>query len=259
MVIKIDDIDLQETLGFVARAPRWATAFKFPAQEQITVVREVEFQVGRTGAITPVARLEPVLVAGVTVSNATLHNADEIERLGLRIGDTVIVRRAGDVIPQVVGVLEDRRPQDAREVVFPLHCPVCGSDVERVEGEAVARCTGGLICGAQRKEALKHFVSRRALDVEGMGDKIIEQLVDKEYVKNPADLFRLSAGILTGFGSHGAEIGAEHGQCAGEIQTDHLRSLPVCAGHSRGWRGDRRQRRRISDRSRSCSPPISRR
>lgn len=198
VVIKIDDIDLQETLGFVARAPRWATAFKFPAQEQITVVREVEFQVGRTGAITPVARLEPVLVAGVTVSNATLHNADEIERLGLRIGDTVIVRRAGDVIPQVVGVLEDRRPQDAREVVFPLHCPVCGSDVERVEGEAVARCTGGLICGAQRKEALKHFVSRRALDVEGMGDKIIEQLVDKEYVKNPADLFRLSAGILTG-------------------------------------------------------------
>jgi DNA ligase (NAD+) len=162
------------------------------------VVREVEFQVGRTGAITPVARLEPVLVAGVTVSNATLHNADEIERLGLRIGDTVIVRRAGDVIPQVVGVLEDHRPQDAREVVFPLHCPVCGSDVERVEGEAVARCTGGLICGAQRKEALKHFVSRRALDVEGMGDKIIEQLVDKEYVKNPADLFRLSAGILTG-------------------------------------------------------------
>jgi DNA ligase, NAD-dependent len=198
VVIKIDDIDLQETLGFVARAPRWATAFKFPAQEQITVVREVEFQVGRTGAITPVARLEPVLVAGVTVSNATLHNADEIERLGLRIGDTVIVRRAGDVIPQVVGVLEDRRPQDAREVVFPLHCPVCGSDVERVEGEAVARCTGGLICGAQRKEALKHFVSRRALDVEGMGDKIIEQLVDKEYVKNPADLFRLSAGMLTG-------------------------------------------------------------
>ena len=198
VVVKIDDIDLQETLGFVARAPRWATAFKFPAQEQITVVREVEFQVGRTGAITPVARLEPVLVAGVTVSNATLHNADEIERLGLRIGDTVIVRRAGDVIPQVVGVLEDRRPQDAREVAFPRHCPVCGSDVERVEGEAVARCTGGLICAAQRKEALKHFVSRRALDVEGMGDKIIEQLVEKEYVKNPADLFRLSAGILTG-------------------------------------------------------------
>ncbi|MGL6020479.1 MAG: NAD-dependent DNA ligase LigA [Gibbsiella quercinecans] len=198
VVVKIDDIDLQEQLGFVARAPRWATAYKFPAQEQITIVRDVEFQVGRTGAVTPVARLEPVLVAGVTVSNATLHNADEIERLGLRIGDTVIVRRAGDVIPQVVGVLEDRRPQDARDIVFPQHCPVCGSDVERVEGEAVARCTGGLICAAQRKEALKHFVSRRAMDVDGMGDKIIEQLVEKEYVKTPADLFRLSAGILTG-------------------------------------------------------------
>ncbi len=198
VVVKIDSLDIQETLGFVARAPRWATAFKFPAQEQITLVKDVEFQVGRTGAITPVARLEPVLVAGVMVSNATLHNADEIERLGLRIGDTVIIRRAGDVIPQVVGVVLAERPDNAREVVFPLHCPVCHSDVERVEGEAVARCTGGLICGAQRKEALKHFVSRRALDVDGMGDKIIDQLVEKEYVKNPADLFRLTAGKLTG-------------------------------------------------------------
>lgn len=198
VVVKIDSLDIQETLGFVARAPRWATAFKFPAQEQITQVKDVEFQVGRTGAITPVARLEPVLVAGVMVSNATLHNADEIERLGLRIGDKVIVRRAGDVIPQVVGVVMDERPENAREVIFPTHCPVCNSDVERVEGEAVARCTGGLICGAQRKEALKHFVSRRALDVDGMGDKIIDQLVEKEYVKNPADLFRLTAGKLTG-------------------------------------------------------------
>ncbi|TPG63301.1 NAD-dependent DNA ligase LigA [Ewingella americana] len=198
VVVKIDSLDIQETLGFVARAPRWATAFKFPAQEQITRVKDVEFQVGRTGAITPVARLEPVLVAGVMVSNATLHNADEIERLGLRIGDTVIVRRAGDVIPQVVGVVLAERPENAREVLFPTHCPVCNSDVERVEGEAVARCTGGLICGAQRKEALKHFVSRRALDVDGMGDKIIDQLVEKEYVKNPADLFRLTAGKLTG-------------------------------------------------------------
>lgn len=158
----------------------------------------MRIQVGRTGAITPVARLEPVQVAGVMVSNATLHNADEIDRLGLRIGDTVIIRRAGDVIPQVVGVVLAERPENAREVVFPTHCPVCNSDVERVEGEAVARCTGGLICGAQRKEALKHFVSRRALDVDGMGDKIIDQLVEKEYVKNPADLFRLSAGKLTG-------------------------------------------------------------
>lgn len=198
VVIKVDSLALQETLGFVARAPRWAVAFKFPAQEQMTFVRDVEFQVGRTGAITPVARLEPVQVAGVLVSNATLHNADEIERLGLRIGDRVVIRRAGDVIPQVVGVVESERPENTSEIVFPTHCPVCASDVERVEGEAVARCTGGLICGAQRKEALKHFVSRRALDVDGMGDKIIDQLVEKEYVHTPADLFRLTAGKLTG-------------------------------------------------------------
>lgn len=198
VVIKVDSLALQEQLGFVARAPRWAVAFKFPAQEQMTFVRDVEFQVGRTGAITPVARLEPVHVAGVLVSNATLHNADEIARLGLRIGDKVVIRRAGDVIPQVVNVVLSERPEDTREIEFPTHCPVCNSDVERVEGEAVTRCTGGLICGAQRKEALKHFVSRRALDVEGMGDKIIDQLVDKEYVHTPADLFRLSAGKLTG-------------------------------------------------------------
>ncbi|MFS1538448.1 MAG: NAD-dependent DNA ligase LigA [Candidatus Phlomobacter fragariae] len=196
VVVKVDPLQLQEELGFVARAPRWATALKFPAQEQITLLHDVEFQVGRTGAITPVARLEPIQVAGVIVSNATLHNADEIERLGVRIGDIVVIRRAGDVIPQIVNVLTDRRPTDRREIRFPIHCPVCASAIERIEGEAVIRCTGGLICAAQRKGALKHFVSRRAMDIEGMGDKIIDQLVDKGYVTTAADLYRLNLDIL---------------------------------------------------------------
>ncbi|GKW50583.1 NAD-dependent DNA ligase LigA [Halomonas sp. NCCP-2165] len=194
VVIKVDDLRLQRELGFVARAPRWAIAFKFPAQEQVTRLNDVEFQVGRTGAITPVARLEPVAVAGVTVANATLHNADEIARLGVRIGDSVAIRRAGDVIPQVVRVVS---PAEAgREIAFPERCPVCDSQIERLEGEAVARCSGGLYCAAQRKEALKHFASRRALDIEGLGVKLIDQLVERDWVKTPADLFRLRAAHL---------------------------------------------------------------
>ena len=190
-VLKINSIALQQELGFIAKAPRWAIAYKFPAQEEMTVLNDVEFQVGRTGAITPVAKLEPVFVAGVTVSNATLHNGDEIERLNIAIGDTVIIRRAGDVIPQIIGVVHERRPANAKQIVFPTTCPVCGSAVTRIDGEAVARCTGGLFCDAQRKEALKHFVSRKAMDIDGVGAKLIEQLVDRELIHTPADLFKL--------------------------------------------------------------------
>lgn len=196
-VLKINDITLQEKLGFISKAPRWAIAYKFPAQEELTRLNDVEFQVGRTGAITPVAKLEPVFVAGVTVSNATLHNGDEIERLDIAIGDTVVIRRAGDVIPQIIGVLHDRRPADARPIIFPKTCPVCDSAIVRIEGEAVARCTGGLFCAAQRKEALKHFVSRKAMDIDGVGGKLIEQLVDRELVHTPADLFKLDLTTLT--------------------------------------------------------------
>ena len=195
-VLKVNDIALQEQLGFISRSPRWAIAYKFPAQEEMTVLNDVEFQVGRTGAITPVAKLEPVFVAGVTVSNATLHNGDEIERLGIAIGDTVIIRRAGDVIPQIIGVVTERRPINVKKIVFPTACPVCESAVVRVDGEAVARCTGGLFCEAQRKEALKHFVSRKAMDIEGVGEKLIEQLMTSELMKTPADLFKLDKTIL---------------------------------------------------------------
>ncbi|GAB1144208.1 MAG: NAD-dependent DNA ligase LigA [Shewanella algae] len=197
VVFKVNSIEAQQTLGFVSRAPRWAIAYKFPAQEEMTLLEGVDFQVGRTGAVTPVARLKPVFVGGVTVSNATLHNADEIARLGVKVGDTVIIRRAGDVIPQVVAVVPEKRPEGAKEISFPEQCPVCGSQVERLEGEAVARCSGGLFCEAQRKEAIKHFASRKALDIDGMGDKIVEQLIDKELVESPADLFSLTASALT--------------------------------------------------------------
>lgn len=192
VVYKVDSLRLQQELGFVSRAPRWAIAHKFPAQEEMTEVAAVEFQVGRTGAVTPVARLEPVFVGGVTVSNATLHNIDELHRKDVRVGDTVIVRRAGDVIPEVASVVVSQRPEGTRRVQLPKKCPVCGSRVAREEGETVARCTGGLFCAAQRAEALKHFVSRRALDIEGLGAKLIEQLVRADHLKTPANIFQLT-------------------------------------------------------------------
>jgi DNA ligase (NAD+) len=196
VVYKVDDLELQRTLGFVSRAPRWAIAHKFPAEEALTTVRDIEFQVGRTGALTPVARLEPVFVGGVTVSNATLHNMDELVRKDVRVGDTVVIRRAGDVIPEVARVLPERRVAGAVLVKLPKVCPVCGSPVVREAEQAVARCTGGRLCAAQRKEEIKHFASRRALDIQGLGDKLVEQLVDRDWVRTPADLFALPADQL---------------------------------------------------------------
>ncbi|MGB8692753.1 MAG: NAD-dependent DNA ligase LigA [Steroidobacteraceae bacterium] len=191
VVYKINALADQLALGQVARAPRWAIAHKFPADEALTVLREVEFQVGRTGVLTPVARLEPVLVGGASVSNATLHNMDEIERKDVRCGDTVVIRRAGDVIPEVVRVVPERRPPGARRVQLPAQCPVCGAQVERLAGESAARCTNGFNCAAQLKEALLHFASRRALDIEGLGDRLVDQLVDRGLVRTPADLYAL--------------------------------------------------------------------
>lgn len=191
VVFKVNDRDYQHQLGFVARAPRWAIARKFPAEEAFTELLDVEFQVGRTGVITPVARLRPVFVGGVTVSNATLHNRDEILRLGLMIGDTVVVRRAGDVIPQVARVVPDRRPSNIRHIVFPDVCPICNSPVQNIEGEAAVRCTGGLVCPAQRKQVIKHFASREAMDIDGLGDKLVDQLVDAGCVKSLPDIYRL--------------------------------------------------------------------
>jgi len=191
IVFKVNNLELQQKLGFISKAPRWAIAHKFPAQEEMTVLLDIDLQVGRTGAITPVARLEPVFVGGVTVSNATLHNFDEVRRLDVRKGDTVMIRRAGDVIPQVVSVVLDRRPTITKAYFAPKLCPVCGSVVEREEDEAVLRCMGGLICGAQQREAIKHFASRKAMDIEGLGDKLVEQLVDEGLIDNVSGLYTL--------------------------------------------------------------------
>lgn len=193
VVYKVDVFEQQQRLGFVSRAPRWAIAHKFPAQEEMTTVEDIEWQVGRTGAVTPVARLAPIFVGGVTVSNATLHNFDELKRKDVRVGDTVIVRRAGDVIPEVARVVSERRRKGARKPKLPTRCPICGSDVVRADGEVVARCSGGLFCSAQRVEAIKHFASRRAMDIEGLGSKLVEQLVDSESVTTPGDLYELTA------------------------------------------------------------------
>ena len=198
VVYKVNNLAAQERLGYVARAPRFAIAHKFPAEEATTVVLAIEVQVGRTGALTPVARLAPVFVGGVTITNATLHNEDELRRKDVRVGDTVIVRRAGDVIPEVVTVLKDKRPRNAAEFKMPATCPVCGSAVVRLPDEAVARCSGGLICPAQRKQALLHFASRRAMDIEGLGEKLVDQLVDNDLVKTAADLYRMGFVALAG-------------------------------------------------------------
>jgi DNA ligase (NAD+) len=198
VVFKVNRLQQQQSLGFVARAPRWAIARKFPAQQRETRVLGIEVQVGRTGALTPVARLQPVFVGGVTVTNATLHNEEEVQRKDVRSGDAVIVRRAGDVIPEVVSVIREKRPAGATKFHLPVTCPVCHSHVVRLEGEAVARCSGGLFCPAQRKEAIKHFASRRALDIEGLGDKLVEQLVEKERVSHVSDLYRLTVDDLAG-------------------------------------------------------------
>ncbi len=208
VVYKVDRLDWQRDLGFVARAPRWAVAHKFPAQEETTVVNDVQFYVGRTGALTPVAHVAPVFVGGVTVSNITLHNMDDVARKDVRIGDTVVVRRAGDVIPEIVRVIPEQRPPMRAVVELPARCPVCNSHVVRTEGEAVARCSGGLVCAAQRLGAIRHFASRRAMDVDGLGERLVEQLIESGRVTTPADLYTLTADEVAGLERMGPKSAA---------------------------------------------------
>lgn len=223
VVYKVDDLRLQQQLGFVTREPRWAVAHKYPAQEEITQVLAIDVQVGRTGKLTPVAKLAPVFVGGVTVTNATLHNEDEARRKDVRVGDTVVVRRAGDVIPEVVSVMADKRLHEAQIFSMPRHCPVCGSEAEREEGEADWRCTGGLFCPAQRKQALLHFAQRRALDIEGLGDKLVDQLVDSARVQTLPDLYRLQLADLAGM-DRMAEKSAQN--LLDALATSRLTTLP---------------------------------
>ncbi len=230
VVYKVNSLALQKRLGFVTREPRWAVAHKYPAHEEATIVRDVEFQVGRTGALTPVARLEPVFVGGVTVSNATLHNMDELRRKDVRIGDTVVVRRAGDVIPEVVQVIAERRPKNAHIIHLPKQCPVCGSEVEQSEDEAVARCSGGLFCAAQRKEALRHFASRRAMDIEGLGSKLIDQLVDVGMLRTPADIYSLKLNQLAGLERMGEKSAANVFDAIEKSKTTTLRRFLYAIG-----------------------------
>lgn len=230
VVYKLDDLAAREELGYVARAPRWAVAHKFPAQEAETDLLDVEWQVGRTGAVTPVARLAPVFVGGATVANATLHNHDEVLRKDLHIGDRVIVRRAGDVIPEVLSVRRDRRPDHARPVTLPAACPVCGSAIERVDGEAVARCTGGLSCRAQLHAGLLHAVSRRALDIEGLGEKLLQQLIEEGQVRDPADLFALSVETLASMERMGEKSAANVHQALEKARQTSLPRLIFALG-----------------------------
>jgi DNA ligase (NAD+) len=226
VVYKVDARADQERLGFVSRAPRWALAHKFPAEEATTLLTGIDFQVGRTGALTPVARLKPVFVGGVTVSNATLHNMDEVQRKDVRAGDTVVIRRAGDVIPEVVRVVPDDAHAHRKQVVLPERCPICDSPVEKLEGEAIARCSGGFTCRAQRQEGLRHFASRRAMDIEGLGDRLIEQLVEHELVKSPADLYGLTLEQLAGLARMGEKSAANlHAAIAGSRNTTLPRFL----------------------------------